>query len=360
MADLDITVIDFVLCLDPIAFDWVNEVGEVQIFVADDIVIVENSTLAPATTFTISVNDTATIAESISTYQIASNVILIDVNDSITTAEFIVFPFSKRFRVLLNEDIISNFSFDNSVGVEVLGEIPTRVGIDRIRIVKEGGVYTVKDLNNYTQMYVKYLEASGKYELHVKNVTGSQLVTMTYADRKNLKYSGGVISVKTATEIEDAVNTAEQKRQISTTSANIQANKDLSETVFQMLLMLFGTIVEIRSSNTDVQEWFDTFVDRVSAIFPTNVEVLFQNDMDELITNLQQYVNTKKFTANPNAILVDSVSVAESITALLYFSALVNDTVSIVEDVTIENTSLGGVEVNSVIAVVEDVTVSIV
>ena len=57
------------------------------------------------------------------------------------------------------------------------------------------------DISLLPQLYVTY--RNGIFDLHARNIKGSQLVIMTYFDRKNLTIDNGTIRLKTAQELID-------------------------------------------------------------------------------------------------------------------------------------------------------------
>lgn len=92
----------------------------------------------------------------------------------------------------LIEDIIQAVG----AGDTEIGALPPGVGVERLRW--DGA--TLIDLAEATQIHVRHI--SGKhFELHCMAVVGSQPVTMTWADRKNLIMVDGLIRLKTAEEL---------------------------------------------------------------------------------------------------------------------------------------------------------------
>lgn len=93
-------------------------------------------------------------------------------------------------KAILDQDRIISVSSTGS-GVEI-GPLPVGVGLERLRWNGKA----VIDLINLSDIYV-----DTRLELHCIEVTGSQLIKMTYGDRKNLAIEDGVIRLKTAEEI---------------------------------------------------------------------------------------------------------------------------------------------------------------
>ena len=93
-------------------------------------------------------------------------------------------------KVILDQDRIINFS---DAGIEI-GTIPLGIDIRRLRWTGASLI----DLNDLTEIWVEY--KGGAFILHAIEVPGSQLVTMTYANRKDLKLDVNTIRLKTSDE----------------------------------------------------------------------------------------------------------------------------------------------------------------
>jgi hypothetical protein len=93
-------------------------------------------------------------------------------------------------KAILDQDVIVSVS-PTGPGIDI-GALPAGVGLERLR----WGGEVVVDLADLSAIYVDV-----RFGLHCVSVAGSQLVTMTYADRKNLVMDGGAIRVKTASEL---------------------------------------------------------------------------------------------------------------------------------------------------------------
>ena len=98
-------------------------------------------------------------------------------------------------RVSLREDEILAIVND---GIEV-GNFPDGVGFERLRF--DGT--SVVDLNDLSSIWVREI-SPGFFKLHSQEVHASQLVQMSYVNRRNLINDGGVIRVMTQSEINSA------------------------------------------------------------------------------------------------------------------------------------------------------------
>ena len=108
-------------------------------------------------------------------------------------------------RVVLDRDRILAIVTEGGVDI---GALPAKVGLERLRW---NGANLV-DLMDLTAMYVEPLPGAS-FCLHAVEVPGSQLVAMTYADRRRLTIdAAGAIRLKTEQELQDEA-TAQQARQ---------------------------------------------------------------------------------------------------------------------------------------------------
>ena len=97
-------------------------------------------------------------------------------------------------RAIVDRDVIVRITQRGNTDI---GRIPKGVGLERLRW--DGS--KVVDLADLTEMWVE--EQNGAFILHAVKVPGSQLVQMTYADRKRLtKDPDGTIRVKTDAELQ--------------------------------------------------------------------------------------------------------------------------------------------------------------
>ena len=137
--------------------------------------------------------------------------------------------------MILDEDMIVAVGSDENAGVEI-GNLPPGVGLERLRWDGKN----VVDLQGLTEMYVK--EFNGAYSLHAVQVQGSELVPMTYGDRKNLKTdpATGIIRVKTQQEKTDEANAIAVER----TKTAIKKTIDFAD-----LVDIVDHIVQIVANN---------------------------------------------------------------------------------------------------------------
>lgn len=95
-------------------------------------------------------------------------------------------------KATLREDIIQAVSG----GDTEIGPLPPGIGVERLRW---SGSQLI-DLAAATLIHVRHLSGN-HFELHGVAVAGSQPVAMTWADRKNLVLTDGLIRLKTADEL---------------------------------------------------------------------------------------------------------------------------------------------------------------
>lgn len=96
-------------------------------------------------------------------------------------------------KVILDRDMLVSVS--SALAATEVGELPKGMGWERLRWDGE----RVVDLNSLSSVWVE--QRGGSYVLHAVQVPGSQLVNMTYADRKKLMTVNGIILVKTGDDL---------------------------------------------------------------------------------------------------------------------------------------------------------------
>jgi len=97
-------------------------------------------------------------------------------------------------RAVIDRDIIVHVT---PQGDTEIGSIPPGVGLERLRFDGERLV----DLAELSEIWVEPVPGGG-HVLHAVEVPGSQLVTMRYADRKNLISENGTIRIKATQEVQ--------------------------------------------------------------------------------------------------------------------------------------------------------------
>lgn len=120
-------------------------------------------------------------------------------------------------KVTLKDDMIISLSGDTEVG-----SLPKGVGLERLRWDGE----KVVDLMYHNPLWARYTK--GIFSLHAVAVKGSQLIDMTWADRKRLTIDQGVIRLRTAAEIsenkEAEVDKIDEYRKLSSEAVELVNN----------------------------------------------------------------------------------------------------------------------------------------
>lgn len=169
-------------------------------------------------------------------------------------------------KAILDKDRIINFS---ELGTVVLPTLPKRVALDRIRW---DGTKIV-DLGKLSQIWVEY--ANGHFILHAIEVPNSQLVTMTYTDRKDLILDNGIIRLKTALE------KMEENRAISI--GKIKSVRDrklkgrvgiLVDIIVFLLKLNYLTTKSLRTQNTQLLAVLDTYLTKMHDIYGNDADTV--------------------------------------------------------------------------------------
>ena len=154
------------------------------------------------------------------------------------------------------------------------GPVPPGIGLERVRY---NGTNLV-DIGTLSQFYVVE-EGANTFSLHARPVEGSQLVTMSYVDRKKLINDNGIIRVKTPTEIEDEIKTAIVKRIESKAKAALE--KQMGIMIRQFLFthkLLYALIWALRTENTQGLEFVDVYLIEMATIFDI-ADPAFKNEL---------------------------------------------------------------------------------
>jgi hypothetical protein len=122
------------------------------------------------------------------------------------------------------------------------------------------------DLAELDQIYVTY--ANNGFELHARKVKGSQLVTMSYRDRKLLRVDGETIRVKTAQEVTDdriakLIKRAKHKAKVALES---QMGLLVEQFMFNQRLM-YALIWALRTGNAQGLQFVDDYLTEMGKTF---------------------------------------------------------------------------------------------
>ena len=178
-------------------------------------------------------------------------------------------------KALLNEDVIIKInSFD---GIEI-GKLPLGVGLERLRW--DGS--KIIDLADLSEIWVR--NKNGSWELHCIQVDNSQLVEMTYADRKKLILNGGSIRLKTEQEIEDE----RIARLLKVAKAKLSAKMgEITDLHMAMLAFIMALIVYARNQPQALADFFDTLIPHIIDTFPMD---RWEDELMDFAKDLKQFL----------------------------------------------------------------------
>lgn len=179
-------------------------------------------------------------------------------------------------KAVVDQDIIVNLT---DLGDTEIGTLPNGVGLERLRW---DGTKIV-DLADLTEMWVK--NNSGSFELHCVCVPDSQLVQMTYSDRKNLVSNNGTIRLKTQEEI-NADNAALLLRKAKANLSNKLG--DFIDLELAQLAFLCALIVYVRRQPAQLEEFLDSLVPEIIDTFPIE---RWESVLTGFARNLNQFIN---------------------------------------------------------------------
>lgn len=160
---------------------------------------------------------------------------------------------------LLKDDIIISLS-----GGDVkVGTLPKGVGLERLRW--DGS--KLVDLIDLKEMYVVFYHPD-IFELHAVEVKGSQLVTMTYADRKRLINDNGTIRLLTeAEELERASLYQKQILKANTREVMTASLGDINDQIADLTKMIFMGIIGLRTQDKAILDIIDACLPDMAATY---------------------------------------------------------------------------------------------
>ena len=188
----------------------------------------------------------------------------------------------------LNNDMIVRVS---STGDTEIGVLPKGVGLERLRFDGE----SIVDLVDLSKIHVRCI--NGFFELHIVPVAGSQLVAMTYADRKHLVVDGaGIIRATTTEERETAKNEDYNLQLKARLRARLEKSlgdsNDQITSIAKLLFMVVDHLVNESPESQAVLADIDVSINGIYPAEPTRVE--FKNMGDVLKETLPDYYESKK------------------------------------------------------------------
>jgi len=183
-------------------------------------------------------------------------------------------------KAVLEEDIIVNITERGTVEI---GQLPSGVGLERLR----WNGSKIVDLAELSEIWVRKTATS--FQLHCVEVPGSQLVQMTYADRKNLILNGDIIRIKTVEEIE-----AERIAKLIKLAKSKLSSKwgDMVDLQLAELAMIAALIVYARNQPPQLGAFFDSIIPNILDAFPlSRWETILQKFLSDLKQFIHDYYN---------------------------------------------------------------------
>jgi hypothetical protein len=185
-------------------------------------------------------------------------------------------------KAFLDHDIIINIT---EHGDTEIGSLPIGVGMERLRFDGE----KVIDLADLTSFWVVPI-AKG-FELHCIEVPNSQLVQMSYFDRKHLMTNSSTIRLKTPEDI------SAENAQLKVKEAKTRLHGKLKEAIGDLhdqqqyaLALICALIVYVRQEPQVLTYFFDDIIPDIKDIFPMNrIEATLKQSAKHLKTAMEEY-----------------------------------------------------------------------
>lgn len=168
---------------------------------------------------------------------------------------------------ILDNDIIVSLSG----GPVTLGPIPRGVGLERLRYDGKGLV----DLQGLNSFWVRYIPPAS-FELHAIEVSGSQAVTMSYADRGRLIWDAGTIRLLTDQEVNDRAVAYQRMLLKNSLRSSIKIElgdgedrlADLHKLVYLLISHLFA---KDEKASQELTAFFEEIQPAVFSVYPSDV-----------------------------------------------------------------------------------------
>lgn len=138
-------------------------------------------------------------------------------------------------RAILEEDVIVKIVLQGGVDI---GPLPKNVGLERLRFDGE----KIVDLFTLSAVWVRF-ESRGVFSFHAIQVPNSQLVNMSWVDRKKLHVVNGVIEIRDPQDVQNEMEI-------------LQALYDSKNMNLRMLLLIENLITALGDSGTIVPDDF--------------------------------------------------------------------------------------------------------
>lgn len=181
-------------------------------------------------------------------------------------------------KAIIKEDIIIRIT---EKGDTEIGVLPKSIDLSILRF--DGNkVVSLLDLN---QIWVRF--KNNQFELHAIEVINSQLVNMTYQDRKKLIYENKIIRVKTSEEINN--EKTEEFNQLLKNNLRIRLKNNIGDTpdlVADISKLVFLLIIYSRTQNSRIGQIFDRLI-------PIIKDVYSIDDIEEGLVNIAQYLKSE-------------------------------------------------------------------
>lgn len=182
-------------------------------------------------------------------------------------------------KAILDRDIILQIN----MGDTEIGHIPKGVGLERLR----WNGSEIVDLMGLTAIWIE--QQGGVWVLHCVEVPNSQLVTMTYAERRRLMNDAGTYRLMTPAEIADAEAKDRLESKNTGLLRSISGDTDRG-LMLDIIKLLYCFIVATREPNAQLMAWIDIQVADMKATFQwTDERLRMEHLIDALKTRMDRY-----------------------------------------------------------------------
>ena len=190
-------------------------------------------------------------------------------------------------RAVLDRDIIVHVTPQGDIEI---GSIPPGVGLERLRFDGERLV----DLAELSEIWVEPVPGGG-HVLHAVEVPGSQLVTMRYADRKNLISENGTIRIKATQEVQAEKAAQQNLMRKNRLRSSLKTNVgDAQDQLADACKILYSLLELVLTGDEKIRTTLLSILPDVQGVYTTEQVADTSASLSTIKTKLTEYYASKE------------------------------------------------------------------
>jgi hypothetical protein len=186
-------------------------------------------------------------------------------------------------KAVVEGDIIRHITESGDTEIGAIPADKKGVGLERLRWTGT----EIVDLTDLSQIWVRSLGADF-FELHAVQLPGTQLVSMTYGQRKELIMNNGLIRVKTAEEVSAETRAAQihlLKAQLwARQRASIGRMEDQLANAYKLIYLL---MYYAKTGNPQISDFIDQILPDIKDTFPLD---RVKNELETTVRDMNAFM----------------------------------------------------------------------